>query len=199
MIEKGKEWGAPTQLRGDEPLAHDDAQLAALLDAHPGVRVLLDGGDLYTSLGGQAPPEPYELPLDLLEVTADGTRYVAVSHVIARQRWWSGFAVVAMNGTHLGGWNLGPKAHPNDGLVDVTFGSLSLSDRLKARKRAPLGAHLPHPQLTLARKRSWSRDFDRSTPLYIDGVAVGAVRHIDIVVHPDVGSVILANPTTPSR
>lgn len=194
MIEKGREWGEPVELRGDEPTAHDDAELTRLLTEHPGGRVLLAGGDLHRSLGGQAPPEPWELPIDVLEVDADGVRHVAVAHVVARRPLWAGEFVVAMGGTHLGEWNLGPKAHPNDGLVDVTFGRLGPADRLKARRRAPSGSHLPHPGLRLERRRTWSHAFARPVPLRVDGVPVGRVRNLRITVHPDAGSVVLVDP-----
>lgn len=194
MISPGQPWGNLVELDGDEPRAHDDRGLAELLARHPGARVLLDGGDLFTSLGGQAPAEPFEMPIDLLEVTADGRQHLAAAHVVARRRGWRGHFVVAMNGTHLGGWNLGPKAHPNDGIVDLTSGSLGLGDRLKARRRAPAGAHLPHPDLTTSRRRSLELHLATATPLFIDGVKVGRVSHLVIAVRGDAGRIVLAPP-----
>ncbi|NLA36798.1 MAG: hypothetical protein GX868_14100 [Actinobacteria bacterium] len=194
MIERGKAWGSPVELSGREPHAADDAALAQILKDRPGERVLLTGGDLFTSLGGQPAETPHELPIDLLEVNADGSHHVAVSHVVVRRLCWSGPFAVAMNGTHLGGWNLGPKAHPNDGLVDVTYGSLSLADRVKARRRAPAGAHVPHPALTTRRVRTWTHDFARATPLRVDNVVCGTVVHLEIRVVADAGSVVLAPP-----
>ena len=195
MIEKGRPWGFPAALSGAEPRAGDDASLARILAAQPGARVLLSGGDLFTSLGGQPAQTPHELPIDLLEVIADGTDFVAAAHVVVRRFCWAGPFAVAMNGTHLGGWNLGPKAHPNDGLVDVTHGSLSFGDRIKARRRAPAGSHVPHPRLATRRLRTWSVDFERPTPLRIDNVRSGLVSHLEVRVRPDAGSVVLVAPT----
>ena len=38
-----------------------------------------------------------------------------------------------MNAQWLGDWDLGPRSHPNDGLLDVTDGTLPFGDRWKAR------------------------------------------------------------------
>ena len=50
---------------------------------------------------------------------------------VARRRGWRDFAV-AMNAQWIGEWNLGPKAHPNDGIVDAcgseTYGPLTAVD-----------------------------------------------------------------------
>lgn len=197
MIRPGQEWGTPAVLRGDEPVAHTDAELAVMLDT-PGVvcPVVLTGGDLFYSLGGRVPPEPIEMPIDLLDVMVDGRSYVAASHVVARRRWWRGQALVAMNGTHLGDWNLGPKAHPNDGLVDITFGKLSLVDRWKAAKRAPAGAHVPHPALTTKRTKTFAITLGAPTPIFVDGVSVGSGRTLEFTVRPDVGSIVLGPVVT---
>ena len=198
MIRPGQEWGTPVTLAGNEPVAHSDAELAALLDgaARPTL-VVLTAGDLFFSLGGRVPLEPIEMPVDLLDVIVDGRTYVASSHVVARRRWWRGQALVAMNGTHLGNWNLGPKAHPNDGLVDITFGKLSVVDRIKAAKRAPAGAHLPHPSLTTKRTNAITITLDSTTPVFVDGVSVGSGRTLEFTVRPDVGSVVLG-PVRPN-
>ena len=47
-----------------------------------------------------------------------------------------------MNAQWVGGLNLGPRAHPNDGLLDVYDARLGLTDvvkvRARARARAPI-------------------------------------------------------------
>ena len=131
MIRKGEPWGATVTIRGDEPVATSDAELARLLG--PDV-VVLRGGDLFASLGGRPSPEPLALPIDAIAVTlggkagddGDGSTYTAVAHVVARAGGWRGPFAVAMNGTQLGPWNLGPKAHPNDGLIDVKDSDLRI-------------------------------------------------------------------------
>lgn len=197
MIRKGEVWGRPVDLDGTEPEASSDAEVARLLSRPLDSPVVLRGGDLYHSLGGRA-SSPVDLdgpvmalPIDLVAVRVDGVDRVAAAHVVARRRWWSGEFAVAMNGTHLGEWNLGPKAHPNDGLIDVTTGRLDVRDRWEARRRAHTGTHLPHPALSTSRVTSTVWTFDRLTPVYVDGVAVGSARRVELEVQPDQGSVVV--------
>lgn len=211
MIEKGKAWGQPVELAGDEAVARSDAELAALLGAEWATDtaagpvtlgpVLLVGGDLHRSLGGVAGtpgrgphpvPEPVALPVDLVEVDVGGERWWSVAHVVARRPMWVGEFAVAMNATNLGHWNLGPKAHPNDGLIDVTTGLLSFGDRLNARRRAVSGTHVPHPALRTARVRSDEWAFERLLTVYVDGVAVCRSDTVTLTVHPDRGVVVVA-------
>lgn len=197
MIRKGEVWGRPVDLDGTEPEASSDAEVARLMSRPLDSPVVLRGGDLYHSLGGRA-SSPVDLdgpvmalPIDLVAVRVDGVDRVAAAHVVARRRWWSGEFAVAMNGTHLGEWNLGPKAHPNDGLIDVTTGRLDVRDRWEARRRAHTGTHLPHPALSTSRVTSTVWTFDRLTPVYVDGVAVGSARRVELEVQPDRGSVVV--------
>jgi len=197
VIRKGEVWGRPVDLDGTEPEASSDAEVARLMSRPLDSPVVLRGGDLYHSLGGRA-SSPVDLdgpvmalPIDLVAVRVDGVDRVAAAHVVARRRWWSGEFAVAMNGTHLGEWNLGPKAHPNDGLIDVTTGRLDVRDRWEARRRAHTGTHLPHPALSTSRVTSTVWTFDRPTPVYVDGVAVGSARRVELEVQPDRGSVVV--------
>ncbi len=90
-----------------------------------------------------------------------------------------------MNAAWLGPWNLGPKAHPNDGLVDVTDACVPLGQRRAVHRRLPTGAHLPHPAMTYRRVRSGAWELDRSTPNRLDGTLDGTARHIRLTVEPD--------------
>ena len=57
----------------------------------------------------------------MLRVDADGRRLTAVAHVVARGGgpWWRGPIVAVMNADRLGRWDVAPRAHPNDGRLDV--------------------------------------------------------------------------------
>lgn len=200
-IRKGEEWGSVGPAAPGAPVARSDREAGriatALLapeaapDAEPPMIVVL-GGDLHRSLG--APTDVLQrmeagqcrlLPIDVVRVEWDGGREVAVAHVIARRRRWQGSFVVAMNATHVGRLDLGPRAHPNDGLADLTVGRLDARDRLAALRRARHGGHLPHPGLQTTRTASWHGELDRSTPLYVDGERVGRTRRLRFEVLPD--------------
>ena len=51
----------------------------------------------------------------------------------------------SMNAQWVGKWNVGPRAHPNDGLLDTYDVRLPVSQVLPVRQRLHHGAHLPHP------------------------------------------------------
>jgi diacylglycerol kinase family enzyme len=105
---------------------------------------------------------------------------------------WFGQQVAVMNAAWLGDLNLGPKAHPNDDLLDVSEGSLPLGQLLLARKRARTGSHLPHPRITMRRVPAVQLHFNRPMPVWLDGQRTGAFRDISVRVEPDALTVVVA-------
>ncbi len=99
--------------------------------------------------------------------------------------------MVVMNSAWYGDWYLGPRAHPNDGLLDVTVGELSLRDRMKAKKRVKSGTHLPHPNLEVRRVATLERTLKRPTRVHIDGVLAGQARHIQVRLDSDAFVLVL--------
>lgn len=196
-ISKGQPWATNGALRAGSPVLGSDAQLRELVEAarregrDPGEAGLV-GGDLCATLGG--PGDRARLhsqaatraPIDVVRVVRDGTHeHWFVAHLVAHRRAWSGRAAVAMNAEAVGPLRFGPRAHPNDGLVDVTVGTLGLRDRLEARRRARHGSHLPHEALEVRRAARVVIEFERPTPVWLDSVPVGAARHLELVVEPD--------------
>lgn len=155
------------------------------------------GGDLCTTLGGSGSEANLRsaaarrYPVDLGVAIADGVEHVFVAHVIVRRRAWRGRIVAAMNAQWLGSWDLGPKSHPNDGLLDISDATLGWSDKLTARKRVATGTHVPHPGITVRRTREAVLDFEPAGTLYVDGVSAGRVRHLELRVEPDAFSVVI--------
>jgi diacylglycerol kinase family enzyme len=98
---------------------------------------------------------------------------------------------MAMNAEWLGEWKVAPRAHPGDGLLDVLDGDLPLRERLRARRLARTGDHLPHPRLATARVRQHTVRFQRPVPVWLDGVRVGRARVIDLTVEPDALAVVV--------
>jgi hypothetical protein len=206
-IEKGQEWGAAAPLPPDGVVVSSDAEARrAVTDARarrvPLPVLGLVGGDLYRTLGGGGGGgggvDPARLRsssamtfhVDLGEVLVDGRIHLFVAHLVAHSALWRR-AFVAMNAQWRGDWDLGPKSHPNDGLLDVYQARLALGDVWKVRARLPSGTHLPHPGITQRRVAALQVEFDRPQPISLDGVSIGRGRALAIRVEPDALTVVV--------
>lgn len=202
-IRKGEGWGGPGRLPEGGIEVHSDAEARAAVEAarragQPPPALGLLGGDLCRSVGGRGDRARLTdgrgmvMPCDVVavELDDDAPRWF-VAHLVAHRGWWRGRALVAMNAAwlHRGegrpAWNLGPRAHPNDGLVDVTEARVPLGQRPGVRGRLPSGSHLPHPALRATRTRGGEWRFDRPTPVWLDGELVGRARRVRLTVEPD--------------
>jgi hypothetical protein len=179
MIEKGIEWGEQRSVPEGTHLAATDGGLRQWIVAHrqraervPDVAI--SGGDLGRTVSAGAlvgRPATYAA-FDLVRVTADGEHVTwAAAHVVARRSWWWGEVLLAMNAEHLGRFDVAPRAHPNDGLVDVVRVDPAMRPRARrqARRRACTGTHLPHPLLTVARGAHHTVGFARPLWVWVDG------------------------------
>jgi len=195
-IAKGQPWGTPGPLPDDAVVVRSDAEARRVLEAarrdrRPYPPLGLLGGDLCRTLGGGAGGEArlrsgqgVRFPIDLGEVLLDGRIHLFVSHLVARSRLWRR-AFVAMNAQWLGDWNLGPRAHPNDGLLDSYDVRLPFGQLLPVRARLHHGAHLPHPGIRERRATALQMELDRPLPVRLDGTPVGAARTLSVRVEPD--------------
>jgi YegS C-terminal NAD kinase beta sandwich-like domain len=200
-VRRGSPWGEPTPLPDGAVVVAGDREIAGWLAATEGDEppvFALTGGDLHRTLGGPLGTPRWErgeaqrFPIDVLDVRLDGTHHVAVAHVVAHGRLgWLSQTVVALNAAFVGTDYLGPRAHPNDGLVDVTEGRLPLSDLWAARRRFESGSHLPHPSLRESRVPSYEIELARPIVVALDGRPVGRFRQISVDVRPDAISVVL--------
>ena len=196
IVKRGEQWGTPTAAPIDALEVRSDAAIAdAVTSARPRP-VVVRGGDLHRSLGTPAgPAATTRLPIDVIRVTADGRRLVAVGHVVVRQRgrlgWWRDRIVGVMNVDHLGAWDAAPRAHPNDGWLDVieVAASMSVRARWQAWRRMPAGNHVPHPDIAVRRVRAQSFAFVRALGLWVDGVEQGTVRALQVEVEPDAAEI----------
>ncbi len=195
-IRKGEDWGRAAPLPADGVVVASDAEARRVVTqarrTGEAIPVLgLVGGDLAQSVGATGDLDrlrselAQEVPVDLGAVLIDGKLHWFVAHLVARHRWWARRFVVAMNAEYLGAWKVAPRGHPNDGRLDVLDGRLSLDDRIKAKRRLPHGGHIPHPDITTRRVTAIQVDFDRPTPVYLDGEPVARARHLSIRVEPD--------------
>jgi hypothetical protein len=197
-IARGQAWGELGPLPEDGVVVRTDAGAArvvadALVAGEDPPPVGLLGGDLCRTVGGRGDEsrlrsgEAARLVVDVLVVTLDGgEERVAVAHVLAHRRGWLvGPLVALMNAEWVGQWNVAPRAHPNDGQIDVVRAELSIGDRLKARSRLPLGTHVPHPDIHMSRAVSGAVELPRRTPVWIDGIRAGSARTLTWWVVPD--------------
>lgn len=201
-IKRGEPWAENGPLADGAPVVTTDAALRALVEAarleqREVGEVGLLGGDLCATLGGLgrlerlATAEAVRAPIDVVRARLDGVDHWFVAHLLAHHSAWQGEAAVAMNAEWVGTWKLGPRAHPNDGLVDVTIGALGWQDRLKARQRATSGTHVPHPRLRVERSGRVEFRLRKPTPVHLDGVRVGRAVHVELTVEPDAFIVVV--------
>lgn len=195
-IEKGQPWGVPGPLGADGVVVHSDAEARAALEGARATGEVLPelgllGGDLCRTMGGRGDEprvrsaEARRMPVDLGEVLIDGRLHLFVAHLVVRRSWWRGRTIAVMNAQWIGRWDVAPRSHPNDGLLDVFDADLGLDDRLKARRRLLTGTHVPHPGIAQRRVAALQIDLDRPAPVWLDGVRVGEGRHLTVRLEPD--------------
>ncbi|CAN5271026.1 hypothetical protein BH23ACT2_BH23ACT2_18020 [soil metagenome] len=195
-IEKGRAWGTSGPMPPDGVEVRSDAEARAVAERarrsdEPIPPMGLLGGDLCRTVGGRGHSErlrsadAVQLPIDLGAVLLDGRLHWFVAHLVVRQSWLWGRVVAVMNAQWIGRWDMAPRSHPNDGLLDVFDGDLSFDDRLKARHRIPSGTHVPHPGIAQRRVPALQLELDRATPVWLDGVRVGSARALSIRIEPD--------------
>ncbi len=202
-IRKGQEWAKPaTRALVDSAIvvggdAHLAAEAMRAWEANETLVASPGEGDVLKTLGLEqartgADAMVYQWDLGLVEAHVDGAvqRIPFVSHVFVRHPFWVGRLICVMNTPWYGRYRLGPKAHPNDGLLDITDGSLPWQQLLLARRRALSGSHLPHPALKTSRAPKWDMSFDRNMNVSIDRAKLRSVERVEISLIPDVFSIV---------
>jgi hypothetical protein len=201
-IRKGEDWGAPGVLPHDGVVVRSDAEARAVVtearrEGRPPPPLGLLGGDLCRTLGGRGDearlrsPEAMTFPCDLGAVLLDGRLHWFVASLVARGPWWRGRAWLAMNAAWLGPWNVAPRAHPDDGLLDTFDARVPAGQRPGVRRRLPLGAHLPHPAIAERRARAAQTRLERPLAVRLDGEVVGEARDLSVRVEPDALTIVV--------
>ena len=207
-IRKGEDWGEHGPLAAGAPVCPDDVTAAAALAAQTTAgtampEVGLVGGDLHQTLGGPSRGETelrtgmgVRYPVDLIEVEAtapDGTvtLHTGLAHLEVRgRRRFAGHTVVVMNAAFVGPSNLGPRAHPNDGRLDVTQGSLPRRVWKDGERRARTGTHVPHPDLAESRVHELVVDDVGKLGWWLDGVKMPTAVRLVVRCRPDAAVVV---------
>lgn len=195
-IEKGEPWGSVATTPFNVVTAPNEEATARAVRGGA-THVALLSGDLLRALGSVptgrrlVTGQPcLQLPCDLLQVTIDDDlRTCAVGSVrigsTLRPRAW------LTTGGFLGPLNVAPRAHPNDGVLDVLEFAPGIGVRQLAsiRRRMRLGDHLPHPLLTVRRGADYEWKASEiglhRASLTIDGRRFGRVATVRVVVQPD--------------
>lgn len=197
-IRKGEEWGRAGRRPDDTIVVASDAQARAVVEPlrrreEPIPPLAPRRGDLARTIGvtSGAREETRLLPCDLGAALLDGELHWFVSSLVAGEPFRRGRCVAVMNAEWLGDWNIAPRAHPNDGLLDVLDMQLSFAQARQAGKRARLGDHLPHPGISVQRLAAMQLELVRPLPVRLDGEVVGSFRTISVRCEPDALTVVL--------
>lgn len=197
-IRRGEPWGRPGTLGAGGVVVHSDAAARSAVElarreGRPYPALGLLGGDLCRTLGGTGAEARLHdgsgvvVPIDLGEALLDGRLHLFVAHLVLGASWWRGRRVHVMNAEWLGGADIAPRAHPNDGLLDVIELSAAMGarERFKVRRRLASGTHLPHPGITARRAPAFQFEFDRPVAVTLDGLTVGEARRVSARLEPD--------------
>ncbi|MEO0494900.1 MAG: hypothetical protein AAF081_15950 [Actinomycetota bacterium] len=196
-VEKGADWGERAQPPADLTIVDDSAAAIETIATErranrPLPPIGIRGGDLVRTLGGAttadlaSADEALHVTIDLGAVLVDGTLHWFLDHLVARRSWLRGRVLVVANAAFVEEWNIAPRAHPGDGRLDtLDTTSMSLGDRWRARSRLRLGTHVPHPDITTRRVDAAQYEFERPTPVRLDGRSVGAARTLSVRLEPD--------------
>lgn len=203
-IRKGEEWGtrivAPdviTQVGGD-------AAIAILSNNHV---MSIFKGDVFEALGCPQIVEPGQdctlLDIDAFQcsiVLADGkvrteraASCVEIGSFAPRIGRSSRYVCISNAGI-VKGRNLTPRAHPNDGILDVLEVSqdISFRNRLQAFKRASTGTHIPHPNISTKRHSECEYHNEGGQEiLRIDHVRISSWLSVRITVIPDYWKIVV--------
>ncbi len=199
-IDKGQEWAKslsdgvhPHPVADDHEFA--EKALTALQANHGRDATLVATpatGALLRTVGLETPrrQDPMAFDVDLVLVTLDdGPPKPMMAHLVVAPTV-TGRVLAVMNTPCWRQYRLAPRAHPNDGLVDVVIGQIKPSQWWEGLRRAKTGTHLPHPGLRSKRTSSWAHRFDRRRRVWIDGRSAGLTRTLKIEVIADAATMV---------
>jgi hypothetical protein len=195
-IRPGAPWGREVPRPVDLVIADSDAALVRALAVPDGPPVAAGSGDLARTLGVRSLEHRRtvnEFPIDLLRVRLDDAEpHMACAHVVMRSpwtggHWFRGRILVVMNAEFIGEWDVAPRGHPNDGRMEVfdVDASMSVRQRIAARRRLRTGTHVPHPRVGTRSLRTGTWNFARPIEVLVDGRGVGRASRLTVDVEPD--------------
>ena len=202
-IRKGEQWGSRIAMPSPIRQVHSDSELAHCSSSD---FISLTGGDIHFTLGSpvlrETETECTLLPVDALQcritLTNGSVKELLAASCVEVGRFFSllhrGRFICITNGGIVDGRNLALRAHPNDGRFDVMTidASMSLRDRITARKKAVTGSHLPHPRISVRQNDVFTvQGMGRRERLCIDGVTIPHWSEISVRILPDYWQIVV--------
>jgi hypothetical protein len=205
-IEKGSPWGEAGS--PPEGAAHFSsvAQLASVLNGGPhGSHHISEAANTgappeyvlqsraFSTLLGRRPRTAsgyVRIPIDVLDVEyetrSEAKSRVVIDSLVIGSGYLQGSLTVVTNTGYWLGRRIAPRAHPNDGRLDVltVAPNMSRRHRLMALRRARWGLHVPHPSLSVVQSDGydWS---GRPTKVKFDGHTESKVTSLRVRVRTD--------------
>ena len=202
-IKKGEPWGAPFVVPVETRDVAGDHDLAAgtKSDIH-----IVQSGDIFDALGQPNAPIVGQtrtlIHIDALQctiTTQSGHHELLAASSVTIGRWrttpWSTRRFVCVtNGGLYKNKNVAPRAHPNDGMLDIVEVSAAMPWRQRAQsyQRARTGDHLPHPLISVSRGTECEFSLEHSREnLCVDFQPIENWQSIRVKIIPDYWQVIV--------
>lgn len=202
-IQKGQPWGVPIRVPLETRDIASDSDFAhgSQADIH-----VVTAGDVFCALGEPRSPivgeERTVVRIDALRCTVstshrDVVLLAASSVTVGRWRtlpWRHQRFLCVTNPGIYQGRNIAPRAHPNDGYLDVVSieAAMPWRQRFVSHQRAVSGNHLPHPHIAVT--RDTTAEFKRhqvGERLRVDEQRIDDWHRIVVEVLPDYWQVIV--------
>lgn len=207
-IKKGREWGHHLQRPSDLQVVADDfaasERITQMLDdSFTTINLAIVHSVMARALGlNGANLESSSLlmtqfdliqaiftPVDSRAATnsdIESHRYFVGNAFIGKRRL-HGVRVGVMNSSFDKKRDWAPRAHPNDGRLDVIEFQerIKFRQRMVAMQRMKSGTHLPHPNIRYHQATEYSADCSEVPYLFIEGRNVGRISSCRFVVMPD--------------
>ena len=110
-----------------------------------------------------------------------------LGHALLRKSLIRGEVTGVFNTSFIKNFNCAPRSHPNDGKLDIlqVDESMSLRQRLAARRLMKLGAHLPHPKIRYFQTNQHTTQNITGVNLFVDSKLLGCVNQCEFESIPD--------------
>jgi hypothetical protein len=202
-ISPGSPWGVVAPLPDQPMFLKSDRELGVFLRDHSAKQIheqsiFMKSGDVPRVLGVLDRPRNAEclrvvvdaIVVSYTDVAGMEHSDVCMASLSIARRFFRGTISVVTNSGYWGKHEVAPRAHLNDGKLDIfeVSGAMRLGQRRLMWKKAETGSHLPHPLLSYSQGEffHWKGSPQR---LVIDGQHVGMVTSVSCRVQSDCAEV----------